>query len=193
MRQLAHMKILITAIFSSAILMPTAWSSTIMVVPIFEPISLHGTDGDEAVSEVGEALQASVMSRPMALTGAFPEVLVDAIRSPHLIPTNNPNYKVQEANLLVLCNVGISGEIIENVLTVRLNIAELAIPADVDLTTRQILNLAIVALRKTLDEYQREQTQPLTVNLLIEGTDEKKSSLRDLSTKFVIGEEPATN
>jgi hypothetical protein len=187
------MKILITAIFSSAILMTAAWSSTIMVVPIFEPISLHGTDGDEAVSEVGEALQASVMSRPMALTGAFPEVLVDAIRSPHLIPTNNPNYKVQEANLLVLCNVGISGEIIENVLTVRLNIAELAIPADVDLTTRQILNLAIIALRKTLDEYQREQTQPLTVNILIEGADNAKASLRDLSAKFVIGEEPAAN
>jgi hypothetical protein len=193
MRQLARMKILITAIFSSAILMTAAWSSTIMVVPIFEPISLHGTDGDEAVSEVGEALQASVMSRPMALTGAFPEVLVDAIRSPHLIPTNNPNYKVQEANLLVLCNVGISGEIIENVLTVRLNIAELAIPADVDLTTRQILNLAIIALRKTLDEYQREQTQPLTVNILIEGADNAKASLRDLSAKFVIGEEPAAN
>ena len=170
-----------------------AWSTTIMVVPIFEPISLHGTDGDEAISDIGEALRASVMSRPMALTGAFPEVLVDAIRSPHLIPTNNPNYKVQETNLLVLCNVGISGEMIDNILTVRLNIAELAIPADVDLTTRQILNLAIISLRKTLDEYQRQQTQPLAVNLLIEGADEAKASLRDLATKFVIGGEPAGN
>ena len=132
-----------------------------------------------------------IMSRPMALTGAFPEVLVDAIRSPHLIPTNNPNYKVQEANLLVLCNVGISGEMAENTLTVRLNIAELAIPADVDLTTRQILNLAIIALRKTLDEYQKHQTQPLPVNLLIEGADDAKASLRDLATKFVVGGEPA--
>ncbi len=168
-----------------------AWSSTIMVVPIYEPISLHGTDGDEAVSEVGEALQASVMPRPMALTGAFPEVLVDAIRNPHLIPTNNPNYKVQEVNLMVLCNVGVSGEMVDGTLTVRLDISELAIPADVDLTTRQILNLAIVALRKTLDDYQRHQTQPLAVNLLIDGADEAKSSLRDLATKFEIGGEPA--
>lgn len=187
------MKTAIAAILAGSLLTATAWSSTIMIVPIFEPISLHGTDGDEAISEVGEALQASVMSRPMALTGAFPEVLVDAIRSPHLIPTNNPNYKVQEANLLVLCNVGISGETINDGLTVRLDISELAIPDDVDLTTRQILNLAIIALRKTLDEYQRQQTQPLSVNLLIEGADDAKSSLRDLSSKFVIGGEPAGN
>ncbi len=169
----------------------TVLATTIMVVPIFEPLSLHGTDGDEAISEIGSALQASVMPRPMALTGAFPETLVDAIRSPHLIPTNNPNYKVQEANLLVLCNVGISGEMKDDVLTVRLDVAQLAIPPDVDLTTRQILNLAIIALRKTLDEYQRPQTQPLSVTVIIDGTDEAKASLRDLGTQFVIGAEAA--
>ncbi len=183
------MKTLLALLSTSLIFAATAGATTIMIVPIFEPISLHGTDGDEAISEVGEALQASVMSRPMAMTGAFPEVLVDAIRSPHLIPTNNPNYKVQEANLLVLCNIGISGEMDEgNNLTVRLNISELSIPADVDLTTRQILNLAIIALRKTLDEYQHQQTQPLFVNLLIEGADDSKASLRDLATKFTIGD-----
>ncbi len=167
------------------------FASTITVVPIFEPLSLHSTDGDEAISDIGEALQASVMSRPMALSGAFPEVLIDAIRTPHLIPTNNPNYKVQETNLLVLCNIGISGEITDSILTVKLNVAELAIPPDVDLTTRQILKLAIIALRKTLDEYQRPQTQPLPVALIIDGTDDAKASLRDLGCKFVIGEAAA--
>lgn len=187
------MKNIFLALLICSLLCATAWSSTIMVVPIYEPISLHGTDGDEAVSEVGETLQAAVMSRPMALTGAFPEELVDAIRNPHLIPTNHPNYKVQETNLLVLCNVGIRGEMIEGTLTVRLDISELAIPAEVDLTTRQILNLAIVALRKTLHEYQRQQTQSLTVNLLIEGADEAKSSLLDLATKFEISGEAAAD
>ncbi len=171
----------------------TASASTIMVVPIFEPLSLHGTDGDVAVSEIGEALQASVMPRPMALTGAFPEVLVDAIRTPHLIPTNNPNYKVQETNLLVICNVGINAEIVENVLTVKLDVAQLAIPADVDLTTRQILKLAIIAVKKTLEDYQRPQTQALSVAIVIEGTDDAKASLRDLGTKFTIPEVPAAN
>jgi len=171
----------------------SASASTITVVPVFEPLSLHDTDGDEAISEIGEALQASVMSRPMALTGALPENLVDAIRSPHRIPSNHPNYKAQETNLLVLCNVGISGEMIDGVLTVKLNVAELAIPANVDLTSRQILKLAIVALRKTLDAYQRPQPQPLTVSVIIDGADDAKTSLRDLGAKFVIGEPTPAN
>lgn len=187
------MKTLIAVLFLAGLPGTTAFATTIMVVPVFEPLSLHGTDGDEAISEIGGALQACVMTRPMALTGAFPEVLVDAIRSPHLIPTNNPNYKVQEANLLVLCNVGISGETVDNVLTVRLNVSQLAIPADVDLTSRQILKLAIIALRKTLDEYQHPQSQPLAVSLIIEGADDAKASLRDLGTKFVIAGETAPN
>ncbi len=187
------MKTLITSAFAVAWMACSATASTIMVVPIFEPISLHGSDGDEAISEIGEALQASVMSRPMALSGAMPEDLIHAIRSPHLLPTNNPNYKVEEANLLVLCNVGINGEMTEAGLHVRLDVAQLAIPADVDLTTRQILKLAIIAVRKTLDEFQRPQSKPLNVTIIIDGAEDAKASLRDLGTKFIIGDEPAAN
>ncbi len=187
------MKTLLTSVFAVASLAIFATASTITVVPIFEPISLHGSDGDEAISEIGEALQASVMSRPMALSGAMPEDLIHAIRSPHLLPTNNANYKVQEANLLVLCNVGINGEMTETGLHVRLDVAQLAIPADVDLTTRQILKLAIIAVRKTLDAYQRPQSKPLNVTLIIDGADDAKASLRDLGSKFTIGDAAVPN
>ena len=132
------------------------------------------------------------MSRPMALTGASPEVLVESIRSKHLIPTNNPNYKVQEANLLVLANIGIRAEMATDGLTVTLDVSQLAIPPEVDLTARQILRLGIVALRKTLEEYQRPQTNPLAVTLVIEGTDEAKAGLRELNASFIIGEIPAS-
>jgi hypothetical protein len=174
---------LATAIFS-----PLAFATTIMVVPIFEPISLHSTDGDEAISEVGDALQASVMSRPMALSGAFPETLIDAVRSPHPMPTNSPNYTVKETNLLVLCNIGIRAEMMDKSLIVSLDVAQLAIPPEVDLTTRQILKLAMIAVKKTLEDYQRPQPEPLKVSLRILGTDAAKASLLDLGTDFVIGE-----
>jgi hypothetical protein len=128
----------------------------------------------------------------MALTGAFPEVLVDAIRRPHAIPTNNPNYQVQEANLLVLANIGIRAEMATEGLAVTMDVSQLSIPPEVDLTARQILKLAIVALRKTLEEYQRPQPNPLAVNLVIEGADEAKAGLRDLNVTFVIGEIPAS-
>ncbi len=169
------------------------FASTITVVPIFEPISLHGTDGDEVISDVGEALRASVVPRAMALTGAFPEVLVDSIKSPHQIPTNNPNYKVAEANLLVLCNVGLTGKMTEDGLLVNLDITQLAIPEDVDLTSRQVLTLALIAVRKTLEDYQRPQAQPLKVTVVIDGAVEGKAPLADLGVKFTIGEPPASN
>lgn len=187
------MRFLLCALFAACCLGPEARATTIMVVPIYEPLSLHGTDGDEAISDTGEALQACVMARPMAMTGAFPEVLIDAIRSPHLIPTNNPNYKVQEANLLVICNIGISGEMTDDGLVVRLEVAQLKIPKDVDLTARQVLKLTIVAIRKTLEPYQEPQPEPLEVSLVIEGADESKAGLRDLAAQFVIGAPPAEN
>jgi hypothetical protein len=186
-RQSSVMRILISTILAGLLACVSVSATTIMVVPVYEPLSLHGTDGDEAISDTGEALQACVMSRPMALTGAFPETLVESIRSPHLIPTNNPNYKVQEANLLVLANIGINAEMTSDGLLVRLDVAQLSIPPAVDLTTRQILKLAIVALRKTLEEYQRPQANPLAVSVIIEGADESKTGLRELDAKFVIG------
>lgn len=181
------MKKPLVALVSALLMALAAHATTITVVPIFEPLSLHGTDGDDVISDTGEALQACVMSRPMAMTGAFPEVLVDAIRSPHLIPTNNPNYKVQETNLLVICNIGISGEMSEGTLIVRLDVSQLNIPTEIDLTSRQILKLAIVSLRKTLEEYQKPQNQPLKVSLVIEGAEEGKAGLRDLGSSFEIG------
>ncbi len=183
------MKIWICALFSFVWWVVPVTASTIMVVPVYEPLSLHDTDGDAAATDVGEALQACVMSRPMALTGAMPEDLISAIRSPHLIPTNNPNYKVQEANLLVLCNLLINAEMTDSGLVVRIDVSELSIPPDVDLTSRQILKLTIIAVRKTLEEYQAPQNKPLGVNLTIEGAGEAKATLRELNTQFILGEE----
>ncbi len=166
-------------------------ASTLNIVPIYEPISLHGTDMAGARSDIGEALQATVMPRPMALTGAFPEALVDAIRSPHLIPSNHPNYKVQETNLLVICNVGITGQMVNSTLMVKINIEQLAIPTEIDLTARQILKLTLIALRKTLEDHQRIQRRPLPVEVIIDGAEDGKVGLRELSTKYLLDENTA--
>jgi len=167
-----------------------AFATTISVVPIYEPISLHGTDVDDIISESGEALQATVLPRPMALTGAFPEVLVEAIRTPHQIPTNNPNYKVTEANLLVLCNVAISAETTDEGLLVGLDVSQLSIPAEVDLTSRQLLKLTLVALQRTLEQYQSPQMEPLKVTIVIVGTTENNASLKDLQATFTLEPSP---
>jgi hypothetical protein len=163
--------------------------TTISVVPVFEPLSMHGTDVDEGITETGEALQATVASRPMALSGAMPEDMIAAIRSPHRLPSNNPNYLITEVNLLVLCDIGIRAETREDGLHVALDVARLAVPDGVDLTGRQVLKLALVAIRKTLEAYQAPQTEPLRVNIVIEGVNEGTRSLLDLGTGYMLGEE----
>jgi len=168
-----------------ALALPCA-ATTIMVVPVFEPLSMHGTDGDDAISDIGEALQATVMSRPMALSGAFPEALVEAMRTPHPLPSNNPNYEVREANLFVLCNIGVSATLGEEGLLVSFDIAGVTIPPEVDLTTRQILRIGIVALRSTLAEYQRPQPNPLLVRVKITGAEGNLEPLRDVGFEFTL-------
>lgn len=187
------MKRMFNTLLCSLLLVGTVAATTITVVPIFEPLSLHGTDGDDVISEVGEALRATVMPRSMALTGAFPEVLVDSIKTPHKIPTNNPNYKVEEANLLELCKVGINGRMSQEGLIVTLDITNMEIPPDVDLTGRQVLRVILIAVRKTLEVYQAPQAQPLVVSVGIEGAVEGKAPLADLETKFTLGESTPAN
>ncbi len=177
------MKALLTLL---ALALPLS-ATTISVVPVYEPLSMHGTDVDDGITDTGEALQATVASRPMALTGAFPEVLLESIRSPHKFPSNNPNYKVEEVNLLVLCNIAIAAEVSEEGLKVRLNIANLTVPADVDLTARQVLKLALVAIRKTLEDYQKPQTEPLNIAVIIEGVNDGTASLKELDTTYTLG------
>ena len=177
--------VLLALLFTSGL-----FASTISVVPIYEPISLHGTDVDDIISDTGEALQATVLPRAMALTGAFPEVLVESIRTPHQLPTNNPNYKVEEANILELCNVDISAELTDEGLIVTLNVRNLVIPAEVDLTSRQLLKITLVALQRTLEEYNRAQTDPLKVSIVIDGTTENNATLKDLEVAITIPPKP---
>lgn len=177
------------ALFTLLALALPLTATTISVLPVFEPLSMHGTDVDEGITDTGEALQATVASRPMALGGAFPEALLEAIRSPHKFPTNSPNYKVEEVNLLVLCNIGISAEMGEDGLKARLNVQHLAVPEGVDLTARQVLKLAMVAIRKTLEEYQKPQTEPLKVSVIIEGISDGTASLKELDNTYTLGGE----
>lgn len=180
------MKAALLALFFSGNLFAT----TISVIPVHQPVSLHGTDVDDIISGTDEVLQATVLSRPMALTGAFPEVLVESIATPYKIPSNNPNYTVEETNLLVLCGVTINAQLTDEGLLVRLNIARLSIPQEVDLTSRQLLKITLVALQRTLEEYHRPQPQALKVIVAIEGTTDKNASLTDLQATFTLEPKP---
>lgn len=160
---------------------------TVEVVRLYQPISLHGTDG--AGDEDGdEVMQAAVMSRPMALAGAIPEDLVKAVGDPCKISSNSPAYTIEEANLLLICKIGLSVEMLEDRLLVRLDISKLAMPEEVDLTARQVLTMSIKSIRRTLEAYFSHSDENLPWEVRITGTKESNASLKNLSAKYTVGE-----
>lgn len=162
-------------------------ATVIDVVQIYQPISLHGSDVDDEVDDTGESLQASILSRPMALTGAFPEVLVESIAMPHALPTNNENYNIKEVNLVVICGLKIQAELDDDgMLLVEINIANLVIPEEIDMTARQVLRLVSGSIKKTLVEYNGMQKEDLRVQVRVVGTNESNHALQDMGNKYSV-------
>jgi hypothetical protein len=162
---------------------------TVEVVQLYQPVSLHGTDGvgDDEGGE--DAFQAAVFSRPAAISGAIPEDLVKAIAMPHKIISNSPAYDVEDANLLTLCKMVLTAEMKNDKLLVRLDLTAFTIPEDVDLTARQVVRLTIIAIRQTLTDYYRRLQASLEVSVGVIGTSEGNESLKDLAARFQIGVE----
>ena len=175
------MRKIFTVLLASASL---AAATTLEVLQVYQPLSLHGTDVDHEFQ--GEAIQAQIFARPMVLSGAIPENLVSAIATPHRMPATF-NYDVKECNLLSLFQVEVSGMMDDSgELKVSFNLAKLKAPEGVELPIRTVLKLSIQALKKTLEDYHHPENKPLKVKVVIEGTAQKNNSLRDLSGGFVV-------
>lgn len=177
------------ALSLSCLLLTTAVSSavTVEVVQLFQPLSLHGTDGVGDEEEGEDPIQATVLSRPVAVSGAVPEDLVKAVAMPHAITSNTPAYDVKEANLLVLCKVSLVTEMRGGKLIVRLDVSEMVMPEELDVTARQVLRLTIVAIRRTLKDYYKHSDDELEVSIGVIGTNEGNEALQDLANRFTVG------
>ncbi|MDG2488141.1 MAG: hypothetical protein P8M65_10560 [Roseibacillus sp.] len=161
---------------------------TLEVVELYQPLSLHRTDGvGETLGEEGP-VQAGVFARPYAVTGAMPEDLVKAVAAPHRIATNSEGYEVEDANLLNLCGVALSSEMKVNRLLVRFDMGNFKLPEDLDLTARQVVQLSIIAVERTLRSYFRNfKDEVLSVSIGITGTTDGNESLKDLAKRFRLG------
>ena len=170
----------------SVALISFSWATTLEVLEVFQPISLHETD---MVHEfLGEDIQARIFSRPLVLSGAMPEGLVSAVASPHQLPAVD-NYEVRECILLALYKVALNGDFDDkDALVVTFDLKEMKAPEEVDLSIRKVLQLSIKALRKTLVSYHHPENGPLKVRVVIAGTKEGNASLKDLGTSFKVGE-----
>lgn len=160
------------------------------VVRIFQPVSYHDTDSATEYGVRGELVQAEVINRPVVLSGAFPEDLVKAVAMPFRFASNNPTYEVEEANLILLCQIELevtrSGPDIE----VTVDCSDFVIPELVELQARQILEMTIESIRRTLRVYyQIGAHEAFVCRLQLAGLNEERQVLKGLATNFQVGPE----
>lgn len=164
-----------------------SWGITLDVVNIFQPLSLHGTDAAEE-GQNQDVVQAAIFSRPMALSGAFPEVLAQSVGRPFRME-GSPTYQVKECNLFTLCNIGINAAMVEEVLIVTIDVEKMEIHKDVRLTARAILNLCVKAVQKTLWAYPMADGESIKCKIVIVGTTENNQGLLSAGKEFTLGNE----
>ena len=154
------------------------------VHPIFQALSLHGTDMGEEMD--GEVIQAQVSQFPAVVVGALPEALIDKIGEPHRLPGPD-SYKVPEANLLVLYGIGLESEMTAEGLSCIFDLKKLKVPEGLEISTRAVLQLAIQAVKDTLDTFYRDAQATQKVMIKIIGTSEKNAAFKNLATDFKAG------
>lgn len=158
------------------------------VVRVFCPASYHDTDSASEYGVQGDLVQAAVMDRPMVLSGAFPEDLVKAVFAPLRLPSNNPTYEVEEANLLVLCELAVQAEREGESLEVVIDCAQLQIPEVVELSAQQVLSMAVESLRRTLRLYYLDDAhESFRCQITLQGLAKERQDLASLKTTFEIG------
>ncbi|MGJ8694841.1 MAG: hypothetical protein ACSHYF_00855 [Verrucomicrobiaceae bacterium] len=151
---------------------------------IFQAQSLHGTDVSQ--DHQGEAIQAKISSFPAVVVGAMPEALITAIAAPHRFP-GPESYSVKEVNLLILSGIKLESEMSEKGLTCNFDLSELKMSEEIDLPVRTVLELAIRAIKETLNRYYLEAKSKETIRIQINGLGEKNAALKNLSGTFTVG------
>lgn len=159
---------------------------TLDVVNIYQPLSLHGTDAAEE-GQNKDVMQAAIFSRPMALSGAFPEILVQSVARPFHME-GSESYKVKECNLFALSGIGITAVMEEKDLLITLDVEKMDISKEVRLTARVIMHLCVKAVQKTLWAYPMAEGESLKCKIVITGTTEKNKGLMSLGKEFTLGE-----
>lgn len=150
-------------------------ASTLDVLSVYQPLSLHGTDA--AVEYEGKPLQARVLSRPMVLSGAMPEALVEAVGRPHRM-AGVANYAVKECNLLVMYGIRVSAVLSDDELLVSFDVSQRVLPEGIDLSYDDVLRFAVEAVKLSLRDYHHAEGEPLKIRFAVEGTDEKSAGLK---------------
>ena len=169
-----------------AALTMSVMGSTNAVYPVWQPISLHGTDVTSVPGKESNVEFGAVMSRPLVVSGALPEALVYAIALGHEMQSIGM-YDKKECNLLALYNVGVEPTMNEDKLTVVFDLSKASAPEEMEVNLRGTIVLGIEALKLTLAHYAEAHLhKDITCVIRVEGLTEKNQTYRNLGEKFVV-------
>ncbi|MBK1833482.1 hypothetical protein [Roseibacillus ishigakijimensis] len=158
------------------------------VVRVFHPVSYHETDSVSEFGVKGELLQAAVIDRPVVLSGAVPEDLAKAVAMALQLPSNNPTYQVEEANLVVLSGLTLEANREGEALEVLVVCGDFKVPEDLEITARQVLTLTVTAVRRTLvTYYSGADHAKLQCHVRLVGLPEEWAGLKELEASFKVG------
>jgi len=146
-------------------------ASTIELARIFSPLTLVDTGTASNLQQDGEPLPVAIMERPIAISGRVPEALIEAVAIPFAIDTNQPQlYQVSEANLIALCGVEIEAFIDEaDDLNIKLIMPSKEAVQDIDITLKQLVELILMSIEKTLSANNQGEKWESKINLTFEG------------------------
>lgn len=169
------------------------------VVQVFQPLSFHFTDTAAEFGPQGDLVQANVVSRPLVLSGAFPEDLAKAVMMPCRLDSNNPTYQIPEVNLARLA--GLTLEVIreEQDLEVIIDCSEASLPEEIELGLEVVLKMTVECIRRTLRVYYQDNGPPVfECKVTILGLRKGQERWADYGSKFqvssgVIEKNPATD
>lgn len=146
---LSNMKFLLISAVVLGSFLSQQLSAERMLIEVFQPTSLLGTELDSDPFENGESLPATIVSRPVIVEGAVPEGVVHAISLPHRIAGASENFP-NESNLVVLVGGSVYAEYGEKEHQVFADFSKAKLPDNLGVTMMQVMKLTGICLQKTL-------------------------------------------
>jgi hypothetical protein len=119
------------------------------IVPIFQPLSLLGTELEAYPLGQEEGICADVMATPAIVSSAYPEAIVQAIGLPHRF-YQAPEGFPAESNLLVLTGARLDAAWGEERHAVTIDFSQVSLGGNLGVTLDQLCRLTVLCLSKSL-------------------------------------------
>lgn len=167
------------------------------VVQVFQPLSFHFTDTAAEFGPKGDLVQANVISRPMVLSGAFPEDLAKAVTMSCRLDSNNPTYDIEEVNLAKLCGLTLEASRLEETVEIVIDCSKAKVPEEIEVGLDVVLQMMVECIRRTLRVYYQESGhRSFQCEVSLSGVGEGNERWKDFASRFQVGsahpEEPAS-